>query len=278
MKNKRAEKAWQVITSDKKFQDEITQIRQDFNIPIEGHIRKYHYPYQAIDKLIGDYNSLPPKGKLGENEYSPTKSEWSRYYKFSKEIHKLSKYSYKLTNFKSLGIDVPKFGSTMFNRYLNNDVLENLIEIYILYGETNTDLLESINTSGCDYFVVTHEERKWLGKLTDGLYIKVGALSTPTDLSLFLNQNKDELLKWQNFLALRENSPRVVTKNKISTKIKRNKIVKDHDNKTIEILQNESGSSSRRKDILISIIMEKEGIPTTADNVRQILGRSRKPL
>ncbi len=157
--------------------------------------------------------------------------------------------------------------------------LDYVIYDFIHYGKVKNFRLDSASTTGCDMYLITPRNRAWIkNELKDGIYLKIGESSRPTDINLFLKQEKGLIESFQKVFTEMHKNKVVKTKYKQSTNIERDSLVYLYGQMKIKELNKISGSTSTYKDLNISTIMRKRGFNIEPENVRQIIHRQNKSI
>lgn len=249
MKNLKAESLWQKLSLDPKFRKMVHGIRERTSIPIDGFFKEEDY-YKWRNKFFG-WGSW-------ENESEDGVS--STYYRMLKRIES---YATKLTGLK-------------IEYHWNENNFRQLIEEYIHYGKVNSESLARVNATGCELILYDNGKKKYIHNfINEGVYVKIGSTSRPSDINIFLEQNKKEIRVAQEMFARWEKVNITNTKYKISKYTERNKEIIQLNKLDIGELNKMSDSFSTYKDINISLIMNKNGNKVTPENVRKIVQRTK---
>jgi hypothetical protein len=145
-----------------------------------------------------------------------------------------------------------------------------------LYFEKVMDItLNSANTTGCAiYFIDRDNIDEIKGRIirTDDIIIKIGKNSRPTDINLFLKQQKNSIELFQKKIR-EENLEAKQTKFKQIKLSGRDHLVCYLYNLDIKELQKIAGAPKASRDILVSRVIKRQGLKIEPENVRQVVRR-----
>lgn len=264
MRNKKAESIWQKLFLDNKFQKMITDLRENFSIPMNGFNNSDDYEVWRFN-IYGD----PRVEHCFDVDYQKSIG-----YKLSEDTQSIHYYAVKFTqNFTK--VKKTKSSTSSFHKGNN---FYYVVDDYIHYKKINEKELFKINTIECEFIFVEKNMVKDGYKFDEGIYIKIGNESRPSDVKLFFEQNKNKIKDAQEFFSKGEALSNRKTKNKVSKKTQRDNLVRSFKNFDIKKLNKMSGSQSTYKDINISKIMEKHGYKVKPENVRKIISRGKSNL